>query len=359
MLRDVKQTVTDGLLGFSAGSGDGRHVKIGVSAVSSASGPIVITGEMDAAKIKTRLGLSPLADAMMASVQAGAGRTYCFPVAASTAGTVGAVTKAGKGTGSLTASGSPTNAFDVIIQMTGQGGLNTAAFTWSIDGGVTVSDEVTVPVTGSYTLAGTGLTVQFAVEGEGTFQVGDTFRFTTTAPTMTNSDVLVALDRLKEFSEEFEFVHIVGSSVLALWQAVSEKQKELLDTYHKPAFILMEATAPDSSLTDLTDWALQMETDRKKVKNTDIQVCAAWGRLVMLDGTTQCVNLAGVAAGLYAKAKVHESIGKTRPEAGFCIEETVLQELLPETLDSSILQLLDEAGYPTAIRRYAAILSNG
>lgn len=72
-----------------------------------------------------------------------------------------------------------------------------------------------VPVTGSYALEGTGLTVQFAEAAEvdqkpSSFLVGDTFTFSSTAPAMTNGDVLAAVDRLKEFTQEFEFIHIVG-----------------------------------------------------------------------------------------------------------------------------------------------------
>ena len=77
----------------------------------------------------------------------------------------------------------------------------------------------------------------------------------------------------------------------------------------------MEAAYPaDEADGDLSDWALKMEADRKRIKNSDIQVCAAWGRLVRLDGTTQIVNLAGLASGRYAMTKVSVSIGKTKDE---------------------------------------------
>lgn len=92
MLRDVKHTVTDGLLGFATATGDGKSLKIGVSPIVSDT-PIIITGDMDAAKIKARLGLSPLADAVMSSVQFGASRIYCLPVSATTAGKLGSVSK--------------------------------------------------------------------------------------------------------------------------------------------------------------------------------------------------------------------------------------------------------------------------
>ena len=350
MLRDVTHNVTDGLLGFATPTGDGLSVKIGVSPVVSDT-PIIVTGDMDAAKIKSRLGLSPLADAVMDAVQFGAGRVYCLPVSATTAGVISQVARTGDGGGSLTVDGSPTNAFSVIVKFTAQGGLNAAAFAVSIDGGNSYSGEITVPVTGSYELEGTGLTLKFTEAEEpdqkpSSFLVNDSYSFTTTAPAMTNGDIADAIDKLKTFNQEHEFCHIVGPTSLAAWQMVSAAQVELAQTYHKPMFFVLEAAFPDGE-DDLTDWALQMEADRKKIKNTDIQVVAAWGRLVKLDGKPQIVNLAGMVSGLYARASVQTSIGKTRPEAGFGIPKTQLLELLPVGMDNSIIELLDLADFLT------------
>ena len=58
--------------------------------------------------------------------------------------------KTGDGGGSVTVDGSPTNAFSVVVKFTAQGQLNTAAFVYSIDGGKTFTDEITVPVNGEY-----------------------------------------------------------------------------------------------------------------------------------------------------------------------------------------------------------------
>ncbi|HWS42598.1 MAG TPA: DUF2586 domain-containing protein [Pseudoflavonifractor sp.] len=348
MLRDVTTKVTDGLLGLNTATGDGLSVKIGVSPVTS-DAPIVVTGDMDASMIKSRLGLSPLADAVMDAVQFGAGRIYCIPVAATTAGVIGTVTKAGGGGGSLTIEGAPTNAFKIIVKITARGGLNAAAFAVSIDGGNSYSNEATVPVSGSYELSGTGLILKFAEaveDASSSFLVDDSYSFTTTAPSATNGNIAAAIDKLKLFNQEHEFCHIVGPTSLATWQMVSEAQVELMNVYKKPMFFMLEAALPDME-SDLTDWALQAEADRKKIKNTDVQVVTAWGRLMKLDGTTQIVNLAGVASGLYARATVQTSIGKTRTEAGFGISKEKLLELLPAGMDNSVIELLDLAGFLT------------
>ena len=325
MLRDVRSNVTDGLLGFATATGDGLHIKIGVSP-SVTEKPITILGSMGASTIKSKLGLSPLADAVMDAVQGGAARVFCIPVAASTAGTIGEVTKTGDGGGSVAVQGSPNNAYALTVRFTAQGGLNTAAFVYSIDGD-NFSDEITVPVTGSYEIEGTGLTIKFTEASSpdqkpSSFLVRDTYTLKTTAPSMTNGD--------------------------ELWEAVSEAQKELMTVCHKPCFFLMEAAYPaDEADGDLSDWALQMEADRKRIKNSDIQVCAAWGRLVRLDGTTQIVNLAGLASGRYAMTKVSVSIGKTKDEDALGFPKTKLLELVPIGYDSTVIELLDVAGYMT------------
>ncbi len=356
MLRDVKTTVTDGLLGLSTAKGDGLHVKIGASPVVSDT-PIIITGSMSAATIKERLGLSPLADAAMDSVAWGSNRIYCVPAAPSTAGTIGTVTKTGSGTGGMTVTGSPTNSFDLTVKITAKGALNAAAFTVSIDGGYSYSDDLTIPVSGAYTLTGTGLTLTFtdaAEDASNSFLVGDIYTASTTAPAMTNGDVLVAMDKLKTFSAEYEFVHIVGESVLALWQAVSAAQAELQETYKKPMFFVLEAYRPNEG-ESMTDYTLRLEADRKQVRNYNLQVSATRGLLVKLDGTTREVNLAGVACGLYAKAAVQVSIGKTRQEAGFGIPKTSLLELRPSGI-SEITEDLDLIGFLT-FREYDGLES--
>ncbi len=348
MLRDVTTTITDGLLGLATVKGDGIHLKIGVSPVVS-DAPILITGNMTAAKIKERLGLSPLADKVMDSVENGSNRIYCIPVSASTAGGKGTIEKTGTGSGSLTTDGSPYNAFDVIIKITGQGRRNTALFVYSIDGGYSYSDELTVPMTGIYEIPLTGLTVTFAEGAEPnqdtSFLVGDVFRFKTTAPTMTNTDALAAIDKLKTFNESYELVHIVGESQKALWSAVSEQQRELAATYHKPLLFVLEAYTPNSN-EEIADYALRLEADMKDIKNTDIQVVAARSLYIGMDGITREINNAGIVCGLYSKTKVHQSVGKTRDTAGMGIVKTKMLELRPAGIEEYI-ELLDAAKYLT------------
>lgn len=343
-LRDVRHEVTDGLLGISTEKGQGVHVKIGVSPIVSDT-PIIITGNMTVDKIRQRLGNSPLADKVMDSVEHGSARVLCLPVSATTAGTISAVSSGSVGDGTLELTGSPYNAFDIIFKITGQGGLNAATFVYSIDGGHTYSGELTIPLDGVFSINDTGLTARFTADA-GNFEVDDVFMCKTTAPQMTNGDVLTAIEKLKTMNDDFEFVHIVGESSPQLWSAVAAQQLILANEYHKPMFFMLEAyNIRDEEMVE--DYAFRLEADRKLVKNYDIQVVAARSLYRGMDGITREINNAGIVAGMYAKAKVSQSIGET---AVFAIDSQLMQELRPVGIDEYI-GVLDAASYLT-FRQY-------
>ena len=77
MYGDVNVTVEDGNLGRSSSTGSGVQFKIGISNIESTT-PILITGSMDAKKIKEKVGNTPLADACIDSVENGAATIYCI-----------------------------------------------------------------------------------------------------------------------------------------------------------------------------------------------------------------------------------------------------------------------------------------
>lgn len=109
MYGDVNVTVEDGNLGRSSSTGSGVQFKIGISNIESTT-PILITGSMDAKKIKEKVGNTPLADACIDSVENGAATIYCIPVKATTDGTIGEVKAVKTGEGTLEVSGKPNNA---------------------------------------------------------------------------------------------------------------------------------------------------------------------------------------------------------------------------------------------------------
>jgi len=353
VLRDITASVTDGLLGLPTKSGTGIHVKIGVSPIESAT-PITITGNMTATKIRRLLGLSPLADKVIDSVENGSNCIYCVPVTATASGEITKVSADQNVDGGTVAlSGSPYNAYSILIKITGRGGLNSALFEYSIDGGNSYSEEQTVPISGEYELSDTGLKATFtAGTADPAFEVDDIYQFTTTAPPMTTEAALSAIDKLRHFDELFEFVHIVGESPAAFWVAVAAKQVELQDTYKKPLAFVLEAYAPDENET--TDaYVARLSTDSKVVRNYDIQVVAARSLYIGMDGVTREINNAGIVCGLYSCTSVQQSIGRTAVAAGMSIDENKMLALRPAGIDDYIEQL-DAARY-LMFRRYSGL----
>lgn len=336
MLRDVNVTVTDKLLGAGVIAGEGAHLKIGASPIDSEL-PIIIRSSFSMEKIKKLIGYSPLADSVLDSIENGSDIILCLPVKASSAGSIGEVTKTSAA--ALAVSGSPTNTFDIKIKITSGGGLNTAAYIYTINGGFSWSETATMPVDGIVDLSETcGIKLTFTTPESVVFAVDDEFSFVTTAPTMSNADVLAAFDRIKTINQEFEFVHVVGECDGALATAVSVKQQQLLTDKHKPLMVLLEAIKP---MTDQTveNYAEVLIEEYKNIKNYDIQVCATRGNYSKSDGTVREQNLASIVAGLYSKSKVQQSIGQVDT---FNISSDKLGQLTPLGIEEYIEEL-DEA----------------
>jgi len=350
MLRDVNTIITDGGLGVDTTKGVGIHFKIGVSPIVS-SVPLIITGTMNAKKIKEKLGLSPLADACMDSVENGSNMIYCLPVNASVAGTIGDVEKVGTGLGLCTVTGTPNNAYEMIAKFTGAGGFNQAVLRYSVDGGYSFSDEVTLAVNGEVSIPSTGVTFEFTenVVQADSFKIGDTYTVKTEAPQMTNQDVLTEIDKLRNTAYSFEFVHIVGESTKALWAAVSSEEQTFYEQYKKPLFFVLEArniTEEES----LDEYAQYLVDERIGLQNYDIQIVTARSLYTRMDGTIHDINNAGIVCGLYSKSGVQQSIGEVK---SFNIPENKMLELLPVGIEDYI-GLFDETKYLT-FRKYEGL----
>lgn len=346
MYGDVNVVVNDGNLGRGTGTGIGTHVKIGISNVIS-SVPILITGSMNAKKIKEKLGDTPLADACMDAVEWGAATIYNIPVKAGTVGEIGAVTLDKAGQGSIEVSGSPNNAYDIVVEVMDGGGCNEGSIRYSIDGGGTYTEEETIPLDGEVVLAGTGLTVRFMDAEDGdSFCEGDKITFTTTSPAMNNQDVIQAVESLVNSNLAFEFIHIVGTSARALWASLATLANDFLEKYKRPLFFVCEAR-PKNKDESLEEYINAMVQESRAINNMYLQVVCSNARYQRIDGRVQDINVAGIITGLYGKAKESQSIGEVK---SFPVSESRLLKLLPEGIEDYI-SVLDDAKYLT-IRQY-------
>lgn len=345
---DVNAEVEDFNLGRGSGAGNGVgvQVKIGASNVQSKI-PIQITGSMSVAQIREKLGRTPLADACLDAVEWGAADIRCIPVKATVKGTVSDVKAVNTGQGILTVEGDPNNEYSVIVEITDSGQNNEAGYRYSLDHGATYSEESVIPLAGTAVLEDTGLTLKFAENENGDSWIeGDTFCFTTTAPTMNNQDVLDAVEKLFYETTAFEFIHIVGTTSRALWAACGSLADDFLNKYKKPVFFILEQRCikPDESMDQ---YITAMEEDAKGINNRYLQVVCSWSKYQRKDGRVQLINNAGIVSGLYCQAKESQSIGETR---SFPVSEAKMLALQPAGIEM-YLQRLNNAKYLT-FRKY-------
>lgn len=360
MFSEVNISVEDGNLGKNSSTGITAQAKIGVSGIKS-SVPILITNTMSPDTIKEKLGNSPLADACIDATENGLKTIYAFPVNADVKGTVSEITKTGTGQGSVSVEGEVTNAFDAVIKITESGDVNEGAFQYSIDGGNTFSDDITIPLSGSFEIAGTGLIVKFAdsdaEDGVESFPEDDVYSFSTTVPTMNNASVLEAVEKLRNFNKEIEVCHIVGTSTKTLWAALQSEAEDLVEIYKKPLIFMCEARACQKEET-LDEYMDAMEKERKGISSRYISVCLSYATYVRKDLRTQNINMAGVLTGLIGDAKESLSIGNVE---NFPISSAKCLKLLPEGIEEYSREL-DAMGY-TVLRQYTGkddfYVSNG
>lgn len=348
MVSEVNITVEESSL---TGSSDNAHVKIGISNTGNGEA-VLITGSMTPEKIRMRLGSSPLADACMDSVENGAKAVYCIPVAPEIQGSVGEVKFSGKGAGTITASGKPNNDYDMIVAILESGNTNEGTFKISTDGGVSWKEEITIPLGKTYIVGDTGIILQFSdagdtEEGAASFQAGDTYTLKTTAPAMSNDQVIKAVRSLINFNRDYEYIHIVGATGKACWASLAQLAEEFAITHKKPIAFVCEARKKAMEET-MEEYVAAMAQERKGIDSYRLQVVTAYSTYVRLDGRTQDINMAGVLCGLYSQAKQSQSIGEVR---SFPLPASKLLQLLPHGIEDYIREL-DELGYVT-IRQYA------
>lgn len=348
MVSEVNITVDESSL---SGSSDNAHVKIGISNIGTEEA-VLITGSMTPEKIRMRLGSTPLADACMDSVENGAKAVYCIPVAPEIQGSIGEIIFSGTGTGTITSFGKPNNDYDILITILESGNTNEGTFKVSIDGGVSYTEEITIPLGKTYIVGDTGITLQFSdaeslEEGTASFQAGDTYSLRATAPAMSNAQVIKAVKSLINFNKDYEYIHIVGATGRACWASLAQLAEEFATTHKKPIAFVCEARkkAVEESMEE---YVAAMAGERKGIDSYRLQVITAYATYLRKDGRTQDISMAGVLCGLYSQAKQSQSIGEIK---SFPLSASKVLKLLPAGIEDYFKEL-DELGYVT-IRQYA------
>lgn len=343
MISRVEVEVKDGGAGIGEQRISGIHAKVGIS--SKVTEPVEIRNTMDTDQIRAILGQCPLADACMDSIVGGAQQMYCYPVTATTGGKPSEVTHNGTGKGTVTVSGTGINAFDMVVQIVDGGATNEATFTVSTDGGNSISEEMTVPLAGTYEIPDTGLTLTFAAASENKFVAGDTYTFVVAAPTTTNEAILAAVERVYKSNANIEAVHIVGTTNKDLWASLEALAQAQETDAGRPLLIVCEqrAAGKDEAVADYVE---AIEADCKTA-GRHVAVVQTWARLKGMDGRMRVTNMAAYIMGMIAQAKESTSIAYVRD---FPISESKVLEILPAGIED-MYEELDAARY-IALRRY-------
>lgn len=126
---EVTFDIQDNALGALPANVAGASVKLGVCSKGTAN---TLQGYSDINTLKKDLGQGPLVEAIATVLNEAGGPVYACPVTISAAGTVGAVTHEGPGTGTVTPTAAPDR--EIIAKVSTAGTLGTAAVQFNVDG---------------------------------------------------------------------------------------------------------------------------------------------------------------------------------------------------------------------------------
>lgn len=241
-----------GTVTASAQPAQAYAVKIGTGGTNgTATFQVSIAGGAYGAVVTTTAGAFTYAiPGMLSKVTLASGQTWVANDVYSVA-TDGTVTLTGTGPASsnVTHTDSPLDAYSVLITITTGGALGTAVFTYSVDGGNTTSGQVATPGSGKYAIPGTGVMATFA----GTFTVGDTYAWTTTAAGYSTSDLTTSFTTLLGNSAEWSIAHVVGTwanaAAAASAAAICDAQMTIAENQFRYVRCVLECPTTESDST--------------------------------------------------------------------------------------------------------------
>jgi hypothetical protein len=206
-----------------------------------------LISETNPTQVVTDLGYGPLPETVCHYLNVAGGQTYAVPLNPSTAGANTSVSHVGSGGGTVAVTGTPNDAYSMVVKLAVAGALGVAQFQWSQDGGLNYSATFLVPSSGTFVIPHTGLTLTFA----STFVAGDLYIFSCTAPGFTVSDVQDAFAAVVASGKSFGFIHLVGpASSVAGSASMAAALETLLLSMQNTSFIYTHAILECASDTD-------------------------------------------------------------------------------------------------------------
>ena len=272
---------------------------VGCSSAGIVATPTLVTSIAD---LVTTFGYGPLVERVGWLLDKVGGPIVACRATTATAGAASSVTATSGNTSTavMTVSGAAADIYSVTVKVTRAGAdlaATTAAVRVSLDAGVTYLPEVAVPVNGEVTIPYTGITADFA---DGTFVVGDTFTFTTSAPAFDASGIGAAFDALRTTPYGHEYVHIAGASVAATFdRVVTELDENEAAGIYRWAFL--EARLPNSGESVATWLGVLAGTSPGFSGKTDTRIAVAAGGAKLTSPVTGVKRTTSVGALISAR----------------------------------------------------------
>lgn len=247
-----------------------------------------------------------------------------------------AVAGSAAGTGAVTVSGSPLDAYQVQVKVTTTGtnlAAATGAFQYSLDDGRTFSPVIAIPTGGTYVVPTTGLTLTFA-NGVGTgdsFVTGDVFQFATIGPGYTTTDLTNAWTAYLASTQRARVAHIVGVPSTATATATVAATVDTLLTAAATVFVYMRAIldgADDTDANFLTAFA--------SFVSARIAVCVGFADLTSsISGRIFKRSIGWAVAARAAKKPLAEDLARVRSGPLQGVQRLYRDEAKTPNLDSA------------------------
>lgn len=280
----VKLTIADGALGAVPPSLANVFAVFGPSASGTPNVPVTFGGQPG--DVVTAFGYGPGPSVVAALVASGATVHYT-KVPTGTPGSASAVTPGSGNTGLsvLTLSGTPSDRYSGVVTVTKSGvagATDGPAVSVSFDGGVSTGPGIKVPTSRSIASyqAVTGLTLTFSAS---TLVEGDTFLFTTVAPSSAASDVADAVDVVRQSRLGFALGYVVGPYSANDVGTVSGAFGLLFDTHRYVRFFVESVDQSDAQTT--LQWIAALQADFANFEDPRCSVPA--GYAAVLDPVTK------------------------------------------------------------------------
>lgn len=267
----------------------------------------------------TNFGYGP-GPQMAALIANQSGNPVVFIKAATgTPGTSSTVSHNGTGTSVMTISGTPNDAYYLLVTPTIAGTIGTAsgggpAFTVSVDGGSTVYSTVNLGTGSSYVIPNTGLTLNF---GAGTLVVGDTYTSVCTQPLWSDVTVTSAITSLiGQTGYTVEDIYVTGPSAASNATSVNSNITTLFNKsiYTNAVLDARDAVWGGTSTETEQQWMQSIQTDYLNFAATNGQVAVTAGHypcVSPIDQTQMRRPLSWFAASRDSDVAISVDLGRT------------------------------------------------